>query len=374
MPEVRRSTTRASGRGEQSDALHERRTVSDRPARDHALKPHDSKDWTSPHSCFHSTIHGLTELSIFNNITMSELRTTVTEWLTTAPEPETEGVIEQWATQRQAASTHTGIFKAQQPSQIRKQWRDHCQGYGASQGTVNTGDEIVLFAIAYIYNCKVTVHKRDFSHHIAHPSTASKSLNLVLFDVQSDILSENWSHYCSTRPIEPTERAGLEEPRVGLTPHAISAAASPPLGTANSGAQSRAAHVPADFTLANGAPSHSRAPSDAAYVMGDFALAKGAAAQAHDGAAAPQNGAQPPRARPPHCPRRQVGAQAIARGTLNADVRGGVAAAEVIGPPVGLDADIQLRRYTQIAQRYQPRGRWTGTLEVFLRRSTHAAW
>jgi hypothetical protein len=123
MPEVRRSTTRASGRGEQSDALLEMRTVSDRLARDHALQPHDSKDWTHPHCCFHATIHGLTELSIFNNITMLELRTTVTEWLNTAPEPETEGGIEWWAIQRQAASTHAGIFKAQRPSQIRKQWK-----------------------------------------------------------------------------------------------------------------------------------------------------------------------------------------------------------------------------------------------------------
>ena len=78
MPEVRRSKTRASGRGEQPDALLERRLVSFRLARDHALQPHDSKDWTHPHCCFHATIHGLTELSIFNNITMLQLRTTVT--------------------------------------------------------------------------------------------------------------------------------------------------------------------------------------------------------------------------------------------------------------------------------------------------------
>jgi hypothetical protein len=122
---VRRSSTRASGRGEQPEALLEMRSVSDRLARDHALQPYDSKDWTHPHCCFHATIHGLTELRIFNNISMLELWTTVTEWLTTAPEPETEGVIELWAIQRQAASTHTGIFRAQRPSQIRMQWRDH---------------------------------------------------------------------------------------------------------------------------------------------------------------------------------------------------------------------------------------------------------
>ena len=95
-----------------------------------------------------------------------------------------------------------------------------------------------------------------------------------------------------------------------------------------------------------------RAPSDAAPVMGDFALANGAAAQ--DGAVAP------PRALPPHCPRQQVGARAIDRGISNADVRGRGAAAEVIDPPVGLDAEIQLRRCTQITQHQPPRGRWTG--------------
>ena len=126
MPEVRRSSSRASGRVEQPEALLEKRAVSDRLAREYAIQPYDSKDWTHPHCCFHATIHGLTELRIFNNISMLELRTEVTVWLTTAPEPESEGLIERWAIQRQAASTHTGIFKAQRPSQIRKQWRDHC--------------------------------------------------------------------------------------------------------------------------------------------------------------------------------------------------------------------------------------------------------
>jgi hypothetical protein len=219
MPEGRRSS-RASGHGEQSGALRllEREAVSDRLARmTPALQPYDSKDWKDPHCCFHAAIDGLTELRIFNNISMLELRTKVSDWLITAPEPETEGLIGGWANERQAASSHIGIFRAQRQSQIRKQWREHCQGYGASQGTVHQGDDIVLFAIAHIYNCKVTVHKRVNSLDIAHPSTASKTLNIVLFDVQSDIHSENWSHFCSTRPIEPTERAGLDEPRgVGL--------------------------------------------------------------------------------------------------------------------------------------------------------------
>jgi hypothetical protein len=92
-----------------------------------ALQPYDSKDWKDPHCCFHAAIDGLTELRIFNNISMLELRTKVSNWLITAPEPETEGLIERWANERQAASSHIGIFRTQRPSQIRKQWRDHCE-------------------------------------------------------------------------------------------------------------------------------------------------------------------------------------------------------------------------------------------------------
>ena len=176
-----RRSSRALGHGEQSGALRrlEREAVSDRIARKTpALQPYDSKDWTDPHCCFHAAIDGLTELRIFDNISMLELGTKVSDWLINAPEPETEGIIEGWASQRQAAPSHIGIFRAQRQSQVRKQWREHCQGYGASQGTVHQGDDLVLFAIAHIYNCKVTVHKRVNSFDIAHPSTASKTLNL----------------------------------------------------------------------------------------------------------------------------------------------------------------------------------------------------
>jgi hypothetical protein len=267
MPEGRRSS-RALGSGEQPETLRllERETVIDRLARTTpALQPYDSKDWKDPHCCFHAAIDGLTELRIFNNISMLELRTEVSAWLTTAPEPESEGLIERWAIHRQAESTHTGTlraqrqrtddssgtFRAQQQSQIRKQWRDHCQGYGASQGTVHQGDDIVLFAIAHIYSCKVTVHKRDTSYTIAHPSTASKTLNIVLFDVKSDILSENWSHFCSTRPIEPTERAGLDEPRgVGLK--STGPALAHPTPAAGEDAPARAQGRTTDAGLKNG--------------------------------------------------------------------------------------------------------------------------
>ena len=125
-----RRSSRALDLDEQSGAIRrlEREAVSNRLARmTPALQPHDSVDWKDPHCCFHAAIDGLTELSLFNNISMLELRTKVSNWLINAPEPETEGIIEGWASQRQAAPSHIGIFRTQRPSQIRKQWRDHCE-------------------------------------------------------------------------------------------------------------------------------------------------------------------------------------------------------------------------------------------------------
>ena len=144
MPKVRRSSTRASGRGEHpmrssrggqsATAYFVITRYNHMIARTQLLffvsartnKRHHHL-LTHPHCCFHATIHGLTELRIFNNISMLELRTKVTDWLTTASEQESEGLIERWAIQRQAVSTHIGIFRTQRPSQTRKQWRDHCQ-------------------------------------------------------------------------------------------------------------------------------------------------------------------------------------------------------------------------------------------------------
>ena len=88
---------------------------------------------------------------------------------------------------------------------------------------------------------------------------------------------------------------------------------------------------------------------------GDDMRAAGAAAGATSTDAPP-----PPSALPQHRLRQQVGARAIDRGTSNAYVRDGGTSAEVIGSLVGLDADIHLRRYTQITQRHQLRGGWTG--------------
>ena len=56
------------------------------------FQPHDSKDWTHPHCCFHAAIHGHTELGIVNHITILELRKTVKQRLVTATEPEVKDV------------------------------------------------------------------------------------------------------------------------------------------------------------------------------------------------------------------------------------------------------------------------------------------
>jgi hypothetical protein len=58
-----------------------------------------------------------------------------------------------------------------------------------------------------------------------------------------------------------------------------------------------------------------------------------------------------------HGPR--AGPRTAARGADNDPSRDGGAAGEVYGPPVGLDADLHLRRNTQLTHRQQLRGAWT---------------
>ncbi len=188
----------------------------------------------------------------------------------------------------------------------------------------------MLFAITHIYNCKVTVHKRANSVDIAHPSTASKTLNLVLFDVQSVIHSENWSHFCSTRPIEPTERAGLDEPRgVGLegTGHGLAH----PTPAAGEDAPARAQGRATDAVLRNGGSgSHNGRPGSSSGSSGGRAgLCNG------------RRTALGPR----------TGPRIVARGADNDPPCDGGAAGEIYGPPIGPDADLHLRRYTQLTQR-----------------------
>ena len=82
----------------------------------HTIQPHDSKDWTHQHCCFHTTIHGLIELGIFKNkhhhVRSADYCQGMADHysLSLAAEPETEDNIDQWAIQRQSESTHTGSF------------------------------------------------------------------------------------------------------------------------------------------------------------------------------------------------------------------------------------------------------------------------
>jgi hypothetical protein len=167
------------------------------------------------------------------------------------------------------------------------------------------------------------VHKRDCSYPIAHPSTASKTLNLVLFDVQSDILSENWSHFCSTRPIEPTERAGLDEPR-GVCLESTGPALAHPTPAAGEDAPARAQARATDDGLSNGCSGSNNGRS-------------GSSSGSSNGRAGSCNGHQPAQG-----PR--AGPRIAARGADNDPPCDGGAAGEIYGPPVGPDADLHLRR------------------------------
>ena len=52
---------------------------------------------------------------------------------------------------------------------------------------------------------EVTELSTNKQHHLSH------TLNLALYNVDSKIESEAWSHYCSTRPLEPREVADRVE-------------------------------------------------------------------------------------------------------------------------------------------------------------------
>jgi hypothetical protein len=62
-------------------------------------------------------------------------------------------------------------------------------------------------------NCNVNVHL--CTHTVPYQPTIrmqnAHTLNIALYKVESEIESEQWSHYCSTRPIAPREVAVREE-------------------------------------------------------------------------------------------------------------------------------------------------------------------
>ena len=98
------------------------------------------------------------------------------------------------AVARQAESRRPGSFTPLTQRQTRNQWNAHCLGYGGEQRTPITGDGYALYAIAYMYKCRIVVHTRGFSQVMRYPHNASATLNLAHFDVQSDTPAQCWSH------------------------------------------------------------------------------------------------------------------------------------------------------------------------------------
>ena len=92
---------------------------------------------------------------------------------------------------------------------IKLRWIAHCQGYADT----HTGDAWTLMAIANLYNCNVTVHTSTYSH-TTQPTNSTHNAHTLILDlyiVDSKIESEQWSHYCSTHPLETRWLSGRKE-------------------------------------------------------------------------------------------------------------------------------------------------------------------
>ena len=169
-----------------------------------ALQTHDDSTWTDPNCFFHAAIDGLNELGI-SDISMPQMRTNVKHWLeTNAPDA---AEMAAWHTSHRPRLERVGNMPYASMVVMKSAWIAHCQGYADKF----TGDEWTCKALANLYNCNVNVHLR--THTIPYQPTirTQNTLNLALYKVESEIESEQWSHYCSTRPIVPREVAVREE-------------------------------------------------------------------------------------------------------------------------------------------------------------------
>ena len=171
-----------------------------------ALQTHDDSTWTDPNCFFHAAIDGLNELGI-SDISMPQMRTNVKHWLeTNAPDA---AEMSAWHTSHRPRLERVGNMPYASMVVMKSAWIAHCQGYADKF----TGDEWTCKALANLYNCNVNVHLR--THTVPYQPTIRRqnthTLNLALYKVESEIESEQWSHYCSTRPIVPREVAVREE-------------------------------------------------------------------------------------------------------------------------------------------------------------------
>ena len=168
-----------------------------------ALQTHDDIRWTHPDCLFYAAIHGLNELRIFDNISMSQMRTNVKKWLETNPLEPAKMVA--WHSEKYPRNHRAGSIPIESMAKMKLDWIKHCQGYAVKY----SGDEYACLAIANLYNCNVNIHTSTYTTPIN--THKEHTLNLALYKVESEIESEQWSHYCSTRPIGPREVAVREE-------------------------------------------------------------------------------------------------------------------------------------------------------------------
>ena len=172
-------TTRAAKRSEGPATDKERALLSNRLAKDHALQTHDDSNWTHLNCFFFAAIHGLNELGIFDNISLTQMRRNVMHWLETkAPEVQ----IQAWHAVAYPQPGRIGSFTPVSMECIKQCWIAHCQGYADT----HTGDGQTLVSIANLYNCNVTVHTSTYFHTV-QPTNSTHNARVLLFILGSSL-------------------------------------------------------------------------------------------------------------------------------------------------------------------------------------------
>jgi hypothetical protein len=360
--------------------------------------------WTDPNCFFFAAIDGLNELGISDNISMMQMRTNVKHWLeTNAPDA---AEMSRWHTAQLPRLERVGNMSYGSMVDMKSAWIAHCQGYADKL----TGDQWTCMALANLYNCNVNVHLSTYTvpfQPIIRTQNAH-TLNLALYKVQSEIESEQWSHYCSTRPLVPREVAVREE-RMSDSMRAnpfggrarapaddcarpLSAPGARARGPAcepcrracgpwrgGGGASVCALPPAADVRRVRTRLSPSRCPATVARFApcpGSRVRVSVAAASARGCCPSLPSGATSVTYPPPHPAfvfqrTKRVGQQHAPNASVNnagapvaVGIGGGGPGAAVSGGPVGTNAAIHLRRYTQITQRQPTRGLWTATAKL----------
>ena len=193
---------------------------------------------------------------------MSQMRMNVKQWLETNPLDAAKMVA--WHGDKYPRSHRAGSIPIESMATMKSDWIKHCQGYAVKY----SGDDYACLALANLYNCNVNIHtststipmQPTINTHNAH------TLNLALNKVESEIESEKWSHYCSTRPIVPREVAVREERTSDCMPASPFALVNPIVPPNLAGAKGdRQQALATNVDIAGGGPS----PGDSAAVEAD---------------------------------------------------------------------------------------------------------